>query len=410
MRTRTPLAALAALLVVTSPVAAQPGATPAPAPPPPSPPPPPPPQPLTPPPTDVPAIDAARVTYDRAFAALLANDLASALAGFSEVATTASDPELRGAARELARLATELQSRQGRIVLGPEPTITPLLGDSSRDDPDEGRAGIIVTTTLASIYAGAVFSDLADTGDARAITAIIIGTTGLGFAASLYGTKGRTIYGGTAEAYSLGMLLGAGNGLLLASPAGAETSEEWNVTVLGSAALVMGAGLYYGQTAKPTRGQVSFAGTMATMGIATVGLGMLIVQPDIDDEDTVLLAMAGGLDAGATAGLLAGRKLTWSPGRARLVWLSALLGGLLGGATGILIFGDGDSTDDNNTEARISASLALGGAWGGLFLGAHMTRKMKPDARFRTTVQLSDRHLVPIAVPHGAGVGYAGAW
>lgn len=404
MRIRAPLAALAALLVVASPVAAQPGAgAPAPVPPVPPPPPPPPPSP------DEATVDAAKVTYDRAFAALLVNDLAAALRGFAEVATTATDPELRGAAREMARLTTELQVRNGRIVVGAEPGITPLMGDTSRDDPDEGRAGIIVTTTLASIYAGAVFSDLADTGDARAITGIIVGTTGLGFAASLYGTKGRTIYGGTSEAYSLGMLLGAGNGLLLASPAGAETSEEWNVTILGSAALVMGAGLYYGQTVKPTRGQVSFAGTMATMGVATVGLGLLIVQPDIDDADPVLLAMAGGLDAGAVAGLVLGRKLTWSPGRARLIWLSALLGGLLGGATGILLFGDGDS-EDGDTEARIAAGLTLGGAWGGLLLGTHVTRSMKPDARFRPLVQLADRQIVPIAVPHGAGIGYAGTW
>lgn len=356
------------------------------------------------------ALDAARAAYDRAFAALLVNDLATARAGFAEAAATAADPELRGAARELARLTDELAARQARIVVGPDaPAPLPGLGDSTRDDPDEGRAGIIVTTTLASIYAGAVFADLADTGDARSITGIVVATTGLGFAASLYGTKGRTIYGGTAEAYSLGMLLGAGNGLLLANPLGAQTSEEWNVTVLGSAALVMGAGLYYGQTAKPTRGQVSFAGTMATMGVATVGLGLVIIQPDIDDGDSVLIAMAGGLDAGAAAGLVLGRDLTWSPGRARLIWLSALLGGLLGGATGILLFGDGES-DDGDTEARIAATLTLGGAWGGLLLGAHVTRNMKPDARFRPLVQLADRQLVPIAVPHGAGVGYAGTW
>lgn len=402
MRMRTPVAAIAALLAIAAPVAAQPGA------------PPPPEAAPVPPPDDAVMIDASRVAYQRGFAALLVNDFATARASFGEAASTAADPELRGAAREMGRLTDELDARKGRIVLdGAAPGMPPIgTADSTRDDPDEGRAGIIVTSTLASIYAGAVFSDLADTGDARAITGIVVATTGLGFAASLYGTKNRTIYGGTAEAYSLGMLLGAGNGLLLASPAGAESSEEWNVTVLGSAALVMGAGLYYGQTVKPTRGQVSFAGTMATMGVATVGLGLLIVQPDIDDEDPVLLAMAGGLDAGAAAGLVLGKDLTWSPGRARLIWLSALLGGLLGGASGILLFGDGES-EDGDTEARIAAALTLGGAWGGLLLGAHVTRKMKPDARFRggPLVELSSqRQIVPIAVPHGAGLGYAGSW
>ncbi|MBZ0236838.1 MAG: LysR family transcriptional regulator, partial [Deltaproteobacteria bacterium] len=46
-----------------------------------------------------------------------------------------------------------------------------------------------------------------------------------------------------------------------------------------------------------------------------------------------------------------------------------------------------------------AASLTLGGAWGGLLLGAHATRNMKPDARFRTTVPVAQRQLVPIAVP-----------
>jgi hypothetical protein len=398
MRMRSGVAAIAALLVVASPVAAQPGAPPAPTPAPM-------PVPDQPPP-DVPVmIDPGKAAYDQAMAALLANDLTSAANGFAAAASSATDPELRGAARAMSTLVGELSARKGRIVIGPEPTMT---GDTSRDDPDEGRAGVIVTTTLASIYAGAVISDLADTGDARAVTSIIVGTTGLGFAASLYGTKGRTIYGGTSEAYWLGMMLGAGNGLLLASPAGAETTEEWNVTVLSSMTLASAAGFYYGQTAKPTRGQVSFAGTMATMGIATVGLGLVIVQPDADDGDGILLAMAGGLDAGAAAGLVLGRKLDWAPGRARLVWLSALLGGLTGFAGAMLIYGNPDDTDNDNNDARVAAGMVLGGAWGGLYLGSHFTRNMKPDQRYRT-VGIVD-NIVPIAVPHGGGLGYATTW
>jgi hypothetical protein len=365
------------------------------------------PVPEQPPPDVTVTIDPARATYDQAMAALLANDLTSAANGFSAAAGSAIDPELRGAARAMATFVAELSARHGRLLLGAEITGT---RDTTRDDPDEGRAGIVVTTTLASIYAGAVISDLADTGDARAITSMIVGTTSLGFAASLYGTKGRTIYGGTAEAYWLGMMLGAGNGLLLAEPAGAETSEEWNVTVLGSMALVSAAGFYYGQTAKPTRGQVSFAGTMATMGIATVGLGTVIVQPDIDSGDGLLLALAGGLDAGAAGGLVLGRNLDWSPGRARLVWLSALLGGLTGLAGAVLLYGDpDDDTDDDNNNARIAAGMVLAGAWGGLYLGAHFTRNMKPDARYRVAPAIVD-HIVPIAVPHGGGVGYATTW
>ncbi len=391
---RTPLAVVCALLATAAPVAAQPGSSlpPAPAP-----------VPLPPPPDVGTAVDLS-ADYQRAFAALLASDFAGARAGFASIAAAATDPEMRGAARELARLADELAARQGRIVFGVDAKVPPG-GGRFEEDHDEGRPGIIVTSTLASIYAGVVFSDLADTGDARAVTGIIVGTTGLGFLASLYGTRGRSINGGTAEAYSLGMLLGAGNGLLLASPLGADTSEAWNTTVLGSMAVVSGAGFYYGQTYKPTRGQVSFSGTLATMGIATVGLGLVIVQPDIDDPDPVLLAMTAGLDVGAVGGLVLGRDLTWSAGRARLVWLGALLGGLTGLAGGVLLFGDGESDEDGDTEARIAAGLTLAGAWGGLVLGARLTRNMKPDNRYRTSAL---DHVVPIALPHGAGLGLAG--
>ncbi len=363
------------------------------------------PPPVQPPPITV---DHAQL-YESAFAHLLINDLVTAKRLFEE-ATTSPDPEVRGAARQMLRLTNELQARQGQLLFGTSPGPgtgpTPLPPVNDRDDPDEGRTGIIVSTTLMSIYAGAVFSDLADTGDARAVTGIVTATTGIGFAASLYGTRGRTIHGGTAEAYSLGMMLGAGNGLLLASPLGADTSEQWNTTILGGVALTATAGFLYGQAVRPTRGQVSFAGTMASMGLVTTGLGLIVLLPDMD-ADSVLLTMAAGVDAGAAAGLYFGRNLTWSNGRARLVWLSALLGGMGGFAASILLFGDDDADGDSDTKARMSAAIVIGGAWGGLFLGAHATRNMKPDARYRVATS-SDRMLVPIALPGGAGLGYAG--
>jgi hypothetical protein len=355
-----------------------------------------------------------KVFYDAGFAALLTNNFDGARAQFELVVQDPrSDPEMRGAARELIRLVDELTSRHAVLTFGNVPdagmaVVPPMLPGNDRDDPDEGRTGIIVSTTLASIYAGAVFSDLADTGDARAITGIVTGTTALGFVASLYGTRGRTIHGGTAEAYSLGMMLGAGNGLLLASPLGADSSEQWNTTILGGVAVTATAGFLYGQAVRPTRGQVSFAGTMATMGLVTTGLGLVVILPDMD-ADSVLLTMAAGVDAGAAAGLYFGRDLTWSNGRARLVWLSALLGGMGGFAASVLLFGDEDEAgDDSDTKARMSAAIVIGGAWGGLFLGAHATRNMRPDSRFRVAAS-SDRMLVPIALPGGGGgLGYVG--
>src|SRR6266540_5854656 len=101
MRMRSGVAAIAALLVVASPVAAQPGAPPVPTPAPM-------PVPDQPPP-DVPVmIDPGKAAYDQAMAALLANDLTSAANGFAAAASSATDPELRGAARAMATLVGEL--------------------------------------------------------------------------------------------------------------------------------------------------------------------------------------------------------------------------------------------------------------------------------------------------------------
>lgn len=383
----TSLVTLALWLLATVPAVAQPGAS-------------------APPLPGAPvAVFDEQAIYEQAFAALLASDFAAARGGFGAVVAQATDPERRGAAREMLRLIAELEARQGRLVFGaggpgPGPVASPPPVND-RDDPDEGRTGIIVSTTMASLYAGVVFSDLADTGDARAITGIITLTTAAGFLASLYGTRDRLIHGGTSEAYSLGLLVGAGNGLLLSSPLGAETSEQWQTAILGGMVLSAGAGFVYGQSVRPTRGQVSFAGTMATMGFATAGLGLVLTLPDVDG-DTILLTMAAGLDGGAAAGLYLGRNLTWSTGRARLAWLGALLGGLGGVATSVLLFGD----FDGDGQSRAAAGITLGGAWAGLGLAIHLTRNMRPDARYRTAS--TDGAIVPIALPHGGGLGYAG--
>lgn len=348
-----------------------------------------------PPPTE----DPAHATYREGYAALVAGDFTTARAKLATAAETAADPELRGAARELGRLAEELAARQARLVFGAAAD----LHDDGAEDPADGRTSFVATTTLASLYAGVVLIDITNNGDSvRAGAALILGATAAGFLGSFYGSRGRSITGGMAEGYSNGLFIGTANGLLLASPLGADTSEAFQASVLAGMVIGAGGGMLYGDAVRPTRGQMSFVGTLATLGIASAGLGLVVANPDVS-ADTVLYTMTAGLDLGAAAGLVMGKDLTWSSARARLVWLGALLGGVAGFGGSLLIGGD----DGGSDFGRAAAGITLAGTWGGFALATHLTRDMRTDRRYR---QPPMAQLAPMGVPHGAGLGVAGVF
>jgi hypothetical protein len=169
---------------------------------------------------------------------------------------------------------------------------------------------------------------------------------------------------------------------LLSVPLGLnEDTENMQLFALGSMVVGGAAGMYLGDQVNPTRAQVSLTGTMSMMGLATVGLGIGIVQPDDLDEDTLLVLLAAGLDVGMLAGISLAPKIDWSTSRARLVTLGSFVGAVAGFAGAALITGAEDPDDDT---ARLWSAAVLGGAWGGLGLAWHLTRKMAPDPRFRT--------------------------
>jgi len=128
------------------------------------------------PPPPAPVEDPAMATYREGYAALVAGDFTTARAKLGVVAETAVDPELRGAARELARLADELGARQARLVFG-----AAALHDDGAEDPADGRTSFVATTTLASLYAGVVLIDITDTDSVRSGAALILGATAAGF-------------------------------------------------------------------------------------------------------------------------------------------------------------------------------------------------------------------------------------
>jgi hypothetical protein len=353
------------------------------------------------------------VVYDNAFNSLLIGDFAAAERGFGWVAAQHPDPEKRAAARELARLAAELRMRGARLTMAggtPPPPTAPSVAPA--DEPDAGRSSFIVTSTLAGFYSGFFLLDLLDTDDVRTGTAVVMGTTTLGLLGSLYGTRGRTMTSGMADAYALGIGVGVGNALLLTLPLDQVDSSE-EVTGLILTGIVAGgaAGLYAGYQFRPTSGQVGYVGDTTILGLATAGFGMMIAQPDVT-EDAAMLTLAAGMDLGLGFGIFSAGKLDWSPSRQRLVSLGIFLGAVAGFGTVLLVVGD-NGIDDADTGARVAGTAGLAGVWSGFALTWYLTRNMKPDPRYRRPALQLGAAPTAIRTPEGAvrpGLALVGSW
>jgi len=365
--------------------------------------------------------------FDAAFDSMLRGDFIAASQGFKALAAIATSSERRASATDMARLADELQARGGKLTFGvvpaasgapgAPPVVAPgpgvpapgVVAVSEDDAADGGRASFVVTTTMASFYSGFVLLDLMDVSDIRTGTLVVMGSTAGGVLGSLYGTSGRTMTGGMADAWRLGLFAGVGNALLLSGPLGlydssTNTSEKVNTFVLASGWGLATAGLLIADNIRPTRGQVTVVETFGMMGVASTLLSLAIVQPNDLSGNTFLGITAAGLDGGLAAGAAFGGKLDWSYSRARYVELSAFLGGLTGVGTSLLLFSDSGS---DNT-ARLAASITLGGLWGGFLLGTHLTRNMAPDYRFRRTQATT--MITPTSIRNAPGLTLTGTF
>lgn len=360
-------------------------------------------------PTDIDAPEVAS-QYDAAFDALVRGDFEAAIAGFDAVAANSVASGRRAAAIELARLARAMHSREVAAAPGAPgaPDKRPHVGSDDEEERDgrSGRTELVIATTAASVYAGVVFMDLLDQEELRNGTLIITGTTAAGFLASFYGSRGRHITNGMADSFSAGLALGATTGFLLVDPLNLDTSEEALGFVLGTMAVGGAGALWLADEFRPSRAQPTFAVNLAYAGVATVGLGLAAVQPDIDG-DTAMMLLAGGLDAGALAGVLLAPELDWSHARARYVGLGSFLGALGGLALGVVI--TGTPSDDDDDGGRIVAGTTLAGLWAGFGTTVHLTRGMSPD-RSRVARTANETVVVPTMIGGGAGLGIAGTF
>ncbi|HEX5063354.1 MAG TPA: hypothetical protein VFV99_28455, partial [Kofleriaceae bacterium] len=363
-----------------------------------------------------PAADNEQAQFDAAFDAMVRGDFGAASEGFKLLSVSALTPERRASSTELARLADELIARGGKLSFSTAPPGLPaaapvapvtappnaVVAVSEDDAKDGGRASFVITTTMASFYSGFVLVDLLDTGDdARVSTGVVMGATAAGVLGSVYGTKDRDMTGGMADAWGLGLFAGVGNALLLSEPLGlfdgTNASEHVNLFVLGAGWGVATAGLLVADKIRPTRGQVTVVETFGLMGVSSTLLSLAILQPDNLDGDSALTVTAAGLDGGLAAGAIFGDKLDWSHSRARLVELSAFLGGLAGVGTSVMLLSDSGSDD----TFRAAAGITLAGLWGGFALGTHLTRNMQPDYRFRRG---STAMIAPTSIRNAPGL------
>jgi hypothetical protein len=349
---------------------------------------------------------AARADYNDAFDALVAGDFGRAAVGFASVAARTQDPNLAAAARELARLAQTYVERKAALTTTAAPA---QVAPGPVEEKDEGRTSFIVLTTMYSLYVGEVIVDVTNVSDFRTGIVTITATTAAGLLGSLYGTRGKTMTGAMADSYSLGMVEGFVNAGLLVEPIGLTNSSEQVQTTLALSGAAGGiAGLLYGYELKPTRGQVSFAGTLSLLGFASTGLSFGIFLPKSLNGDTALTMMAGGTDVGLAAGLVIGHDLDWSVSRGRIVQLGSLLGGLGGLAAGALITGADASSDD---DARILTGLTLAGMWGGFALSTIESRSMTPDPRYDPALSGGvHAQLAPMPLRGGGGLAIVGTF
>lgn len=338
-------------------------------------------------PSPPPQVDPMEEAYQRAFQALVDGRLAIAQAEFSRVAAASSNAERRAAAAELSRLAGRMIAESVRVVRGgPGFGVEPLPPTRSLEEEEKdtaGRTAFVSVSTLASLYAGITLTVVADVDDVRGVGAILMLTTGAGFAASLWGTRNTRIPAGVASSYGLGITNGLTTGLLMASPLGFDdNADAFTTSGLGGMLLGGGVGYLLGSQKQPTQGQIGLAQTAGLMGIATVGLGLVVVDPDDIEGDSVLTLLALGLNGGTVASLLVAGDVDWSGSRVSLTALGAGLGALGGFGTAAVIGGD-------ELNSQTVAASILGGMWLGFGLGAHFTRDMAPDVRYAKSAQPS---------------------
>jgi hypothetical protein len=372
-----------------------------------------------PPPGDFAEVDA---LFEHAIEALVRGDLATAQRELAEVARRSVDPRRRAAASELVAYLARRSARPASRA-----THTGTVAGDQVTDPESGRATLLTTSALVGLNYGWMVPLALDISDEKAFVGLYLltasasfvvpylitrddditrgmstlggfgATLGVGHGALIYGTiagedgfdsdaglrgmlgvmigtsivegalgykwaKDTRMPAGNALAITSGSLYGAGFAFganVLAQSADGNFRVILGSLLAGSAAGALG-GVVYADNRRLSEGDASVVGFTGMVGTYVALAPLLVAEVDNDR------AIAGGLMAGAAAGLFAGdyliRDVDYGRSEAGLVTLGTLAGGLLGAGGAFL------ATPDDADDAKWIVSGSAAGAVGGLLI------------------------------------------
>ena len=258
------------------------------------------------------------------------------------------------------------------------PPPAPPPGPETSPSDRSGDLEMMMIGGTLGIVGGLVLVDLRDIDDAEIGTLSVLGTAAAGAGLGYLASSKLEVDQGQADFCLLGTLVGVTNGALLAKPLElSDDTEDWGPFLFGTSTLGAGAGLAVAMKADFTRGQSMFASTLAISGIASTALGVAVVQGgDLEDDDSALVSLALGMDAGLVVGLAVSPMVNWSQRRASFVTVATLVGTGVGLGGGAILTGD-------SKDPRTVGTAGLVGLWGGMLAGIAMTSGYDPDPRFR---------------------------
>jgi hypothetical protein len=271
--------------------------------------------------------------------------------------------------------------------------------------PSDRRAEVemLGAGAVLGLFGGLVIVDQRDIEDPGIATVSVVGTAAAGAGLGYLTADTLSVDRGQAHAAWVGMMVGAANGGLLAKPAGySDDHEQWGPFVLGTTALGGAAAFGVALKADLTTGQSLFTTTLAASGIASTMLGVAVAQSgELQADDSALVALAIGLDAGAVAGLALSPMVTWSQRRARYVATATLIGAGAGISGGAILTGD-------SKDARTIGTGGLIGLWGGMLAGITLTSGWEPDPRYQEKTAPAAAPAPPYTVLPAVGDGQFG--
>jgi hypothetical protein len=298
--------------------------------------------------------------FEAARARLLAGDLAGGAVDLEAIAVDPGAGEYADRAATLARLARDLASRGRFVPTAPAPT--------APAGPDrDGRAELVLFSTLYGIYAAGATAMAADVQNERVLASLLLAGGGAGLGTSLWLTRTGPISSGRADLVDSSAAWAGINGTVLGILGDANFRVAAGISLASSAAGLTTAALLTRDGAPPS-GTVAAANSGGIWG-AMAGTWIAQALPN-QRFKPMLTGVLLSADAGMVAGAWLGDRYRVSRQRAFLIDSGALVGFLAGAAATAIV----------DTQVReLNSAIMLAGLGTGLGSAIWFTRDWDDD-------------------------------